>query len=301
MNDSPSAHLDADFEAHRTRLRGLAYRMLASAADAEDIVQDAWLRWHEARHGTVENAGAYLTRIVTHLCLDRLKSAQVRRECYVGQWLPEPLLASLEQYQPGPEVAHELAHDLSFALLRTLDTLSPLERAAFLLHDIFDVDFETIAGTLARDTAACRQLASRARQHVRAARPRFETKEEDGARLAKAFVAAITRGDLEALTQVLADDAVFYSDGGGKVAAVLHPLHGSARVARAMLGFAKSYSPENLRIDFTSVNGMAGVLISDAAGQVVQTIAFETNAQARIATIYVQRNPEKLRHIVAGG
>ena len=298
MNGRRNADRDAAFEAHRARLRGLAYRMLGSAADAEDIVQDAWLRWHEARATTVENTGAYLTRIATHLCLDRLKSAQVRRERYVGQWLPEPLLASLDHYQPGPEVAHELAHDLSFALLRTLDTLSPLERAAFLLHDVFDVDFDTIAGTLARDATACRQLASRARQHIRAARPRFEAKAEDGARLVAAFVAAIARGSLEELTRMLADDAVFYSDGGGKVAAVLHPLHGGARVAKVMIGFAKAYSPDALRVAFTPVNGMAGVLISDASGQVVQTIAFEIDDRSHIAAIYVQRNPEKLQHIV---
>ena len=298
MNGRRNADRDAAFEAHRARLRGLAYRMLGSAADAEDIVQDAWLRWHEVRATTVENTGAYLTRIATHLCLDRLKSAQVRRERYVGQWLPEPLLASLDQYQPGPEVAHELANDLSFALLRTLDTLSPLERAAFLLHDVFDVDFDTIAGTLARDASACRQLASRARQHIRAARPRFEAKAEDGARLVAAFVAAIARGSLEELTRMLAEDAVFYSDGGGKVAAVLYPLHGGARVAKVMIGFANAYSPDALRVAFTPVNGMAGVLISDASGQVVQTIAFEIDDRSHIAAIYVQRNPEKLQHIV---
>ena len=231
-----------DFELHRAPLRGLAYRMLGSVADAEDILQDAWLRWHEVGGAAIENTRAYLTRIVPHLCLDRLKSAQVRRERYVGEWLPEPLLASLDGYQPGPEIAHEFAHDLSVALLRTLATLSPLERAAFLLHDVFDVDFNTIASTLARDAAACRQLASRARQHIRAARPRFEPKAEDGERLAAAFVAAIARGDLEGLTRVLADDAVFYSDGGGKVAALLHPLHGGARVAKAMIGFARELS-----------------------------------------------------------
>ena len=298
MNDSRSVDFDAQFEIHRARLRGLAYRMLASAADAEDILQDAWLRWHEARETTVEHIGAYLTRVVTHLCLDRLKSAQARRECYVGQWLPEPLLASLDHYQPGPEVAHELARDLSFALLRTLDTLSPLERAAFLLHDVFDVDFDTIAGTLARDAAACRQLASRARQHIRAARPRFETKAEDGTRLAAAFVAAIACGDLQGLTRVLADDVVFYSDGGGKAAAVLFPLQGGARVAKAMIGFAKSNPSTGLRATFTPINGMAGVLINDVAGQVLQTIAFEINDRSQIAAIYVQRNPDKLQHIV---
>jgi RNA polymerase sigma-70 factor, ECF subfamily len=288
-----------DFETHRAALRGLAYRMLGSAADAEDIVQDAWLRWHEYSGAAIENTRAYLTRIVTHLCLDRLKSAQVRREHYVGQWLPEPLLATLEPYQPGPEVGHELAQDLSFALLRTLDTLSPLERAAFLLHDVFDVDFKTIANTLARDVSACRQLASRARQQIRAARPRYAPSAADSERLATAFVAAIANGELDGLTQLLADDVVFYSDGGGKVAAVLHPLHGGARVAQAMLGFARQYVPGSLRVVITPVNGMAGVLVSAADGQVVQTIALQSDDHGRIAAIYVQRNPDKLRHIGA--
>lgn len=286
-----------DFERQRSRLRGLAYRMLGSVADAEDIVQDAWLRWHEVRGTAVDEVGAYLTRIVTHLCLDRLKSARARREHYVGQWLPEPLLEDLDAYQPGPDVAHELAHDLSFALLRTLDSLSPLERAAFLLHDVFDVDFTSIAATLARDPAACRQLATRARQHVRAARPRFPTRIEDCQRLASAFVAAIAAGDLDGLTRVLADDAEFYSDGGGKVAAVLRPLHGGARVAKAMLGFAANYPPGELRAEFLNVNGLPGVLIRDRSRQVVQTIAFEIDPQSRIKAIYVQRDPDKLRHI----
>lgn len=286
------------FESQRARLRGLAYRMLGSAADAEDVVQDAWLRWHELRATAIDHAGAYLTRVVTHLCLDRLKSAQARREQYVGQWLPEPLLAELDAWQPGPEVAHELAHDLSFALLRTLEALTPLERAAFLLHDVFDLDFATIAQTLAREPAACRQLANRARQHVRATRPRFSARAEDGTRLATAFVAAIARGDLDGLTRMLAEDAVFYSDGGGKVAAVLHPLAGGARIAKAMIGFAASYAAGALRVAFLPVNGMPGVLIRDGAGQVVQTIALEIDDEQRIAAVYVQRNPDKLRHLV---
>jgi RNA polymerase sigma-70 factor (ECF subfamily) len=297
MAEAHSATPATDFERHRSRLRGLAYRMLGSVADAEDIVQDAWLRWHAADATAIDDVGAYLTRIVTHLCLDSLKSARARREHYVGQWLPEPLLTDLDAYQPGPEAADELARDLSFALLRTLDTLSPLERAAFLLHDVFDVDFNTIASTLAREPAACRQLANRARRHVRAARPRFVTNAADGERLAAAFIAAIAGGDLDGLTRVLADDAVFYSDGGGKVAAVLHPLHGGARVAKALRGFVANVPPGALQVAIMPINGRAGVLVRDAAGRVVQTIAFEFDGQARIAAIYVQRNPDKLGHL----
>lgn len=291
--DEPRAQT---FESQRARLRGLAYRMLGSVADAEDIVQDAWLRWHDTRDVDVLQPAPYLTRIVTHLCLDRLKSASVRRERYVGQWLPEPLLNTLDAYQPGPDVAHELAQDLTFALLRTLDTLTPLERAAFLLHDVFDVDFTSIATTLEREPAACRQLANRARQHVRAA-PRFAPQADQGERLTAAFLAAIARGDLEDLTRLLADDATFYSDGGGKVAALLHPLTGGARVAKALLGFAGGYAPGALRVRITPINGMAGVLISDGDGRVIQTIALEFDAQSRILALYAQRNPDKLRHL----
>lgn len=287
----------ATFERYRARLRGIAYRMLGSVADAEDIVQDAWLRWHAAATGDVVDAGAYLARIVTRLCLDRLKSAQARREHYVGEWLPEPLLADLDRYQPGPEVAHEFAHDLTFALLRTLDTLSPLERAAFLLHDVFDVDFAAIGAALEREPAACRQLAARAREHIRAARPRFAARHEDGERLAHAFVTAIAQGDLAELTQLLAAECVFHSDGGGKVAALRHPLVGAERVAKALLGFAKGYAPEAIRVALTPVNGMPGLLVTAADGQVVQTIALEADGDGRIAALYVQRNPDKLAHL----
>jgi RNA polymerase sigma-70 factor, ECF subfamily len=290
------AHDDALFELHRARLRGVAYRMLGSVADAEDIVQDAWLRWHSART-EVEDAGAYLARIVTHLCLDKLKSAQARREQYVGEWLPEPLLTDLESYQPGPEVTHEFARDLSFALLRTLDTLSPLERAAFLLHDVFDVEFTTIAEILDREPSACRQLAVRAREHVRAARPRFKHDRATGERLVTAFVAAIAAGDLAGLTQVLAVDAMFYSDGGGKVAALRHPLCGGERIAKAVLGFAQGYAPGAIRVALRPINGMPGLLLTGAHRQVVQTIAFEIAADARIAALFVQRNPDKLLHV----
>lgn len=287
------------FEAYRPRLRGVAYRMLGGVADAEDIVQDAWLRWHAAGARNIADAGAYLARIVTNLCLDKLKSARSRREHYVGEWLPEPLLEDLDRYQPGPEVAHEYAHDLTFALLRTLDTLSPLERAAFLLHDVFDVDFKVIGAALEREPAACRQLAARAREHIRAARPRFERVAEQGERLSSAFVAAIAQGDVAALTRVLADDVVFYSDGGGQVAALRHPLRGAARVAKALLGFAAHYAPGTIRVARVAINGLPGLLVTDTDGRVVQTIALELDAEARIAALYVQRNPDKLRHLAA--
>ncbi|MBX9607838.1 MAG: sigma-70 family RNA polymerase sigma factor [Gammaproteobacteria bacterium] len=288
---------DQAFEAARGRLRGIAYRMLGSVAEAEDVLQDAWLRWHGARDGEVDDTTAFLVKVVTNLCLDRLKSARARREHYVGEWLPEPLVDDDSAYQPGPEAACEFAHDLSFALLRTLEALSPLERAAFLLHDVFDIDFNAVAVALEREPAACRQLAARARQHVRDSRPRYVVAAQDGERLARAFVGAVMAGDLAGLTGLLAADVGFYSDGGGKVAAVPYPLHGADKVARALIGFTKSAALDAVRGRYARINGMPGLLLTTVEGAVVQTFAFAVDDAGRIAAIYIQRNPDKLRHV----
>src|SRR5215469_7897308 len=186
------------FEMQRHALVGLAYRMLGSRAEAEDAVQDAYLRWHAIDHAAIEEPRRYLSTIVTRLCLDRMKSAQAQREVYVGQWLPEPVVD--EDFDA--DSASELAHDLSVALMMTLDRLSPLERAAFLLHDVFDFGFAEIATTLDRSEAACRQLAARAREHIRAGRPRYPVSREEGHRLAGAFRKAAESGDVQALTQL---------------------------------------------------------------------------------------------------
>src|SRR5262249_7729931 len=207
--------MTADFEPHRQFLSGLAYRMLGSFADAEDVVQDAFLRWSATDHGAVQNPRAFLARIVSRLCLDRMKSAASRREQYVGTWLPEPLVA------PPTE---PLADDLSLALLLTLERLSPLERAAFLLHDVFDMDYSAVAETIGRTEAACRQLAARAREHVRDERPRFNATPESRTKLADAFQTALLAGDVEGIARLLADDAVLYTDGGGKRTAALNPI-----------------------------------------------------------------------------
>src|SRR6186997_237367 len=202
----------ASFEPHRRRLRGLAYRMLGSMAEAEDAVQETYLRWHGADRGTVTDPRAFLMTTTSRICLDMLTSARARREEYVGPWLPEPVLDTAAL---APDTHTELAEDLSIALLLTLDRLSPLERAAFLLHDVFDFSFSEVANALERSEAACRQLAARARTHVRAARPRGATAQParsgevdpKHARLISAFAAAIQSGDLRALTQLLAHDA----------------------------------------------------------------------------------------------
>src|SRR5262245_23267794 len=188
--------------------------MLGSVAEAEDVVQDAFLRWHAADRAGVVDPRAFLARIASRLCLDRMKSARARREHYVGPWLPEPIIERADALVADAPGALALAEDVSYALLMTLERLSPLERAAFLLHDVFDMDYRALAEVLDRSEAACRQLVARGRDHVRDERPRFEASPGAGARLAGAFQAAIAAGDLPALAQLLADDAVFYSDGG---------------------------------------------------------------------------------------
>jgi len=291
----------AEFEPHRSYLRGLAYRMLGSRADAEDAVQDAWLRWHGADRPGVGNPRAFLAQTVTRLCLDRLKSARAQRELYVGEWLPEPVVDDAAAFEPGPEALSELAHDLSFAFMRALERLSPLERAAFLLHDVFEMGFTGIAAALGRSEAACRQLAARARANVRKSRPRFKVSAKEGERLAAAFADAVRRGDAAALAAVLAKDASFISDGGGRVAAVPRPLVGRERVAKAVIGFARAYDPERVRVRSARINGLAGFVVTYADGTPIQTVAIEPDAQGRIAVIYVQRNPEKLLNVRNAG
>jgi RNA polymerase sigma-70 factor, ECF subfamily len=281
------------FEANRRYLTGLAYRMLGSMSEAQDIVQDAYLRWHGIDHGAIDEARAYLAKVVTRLCLDQLKSARVKRETYVGPWLPEPLIdaEALKVYPPD-----DLAEDLSVNFLLALERLSPLERAAFLLHDIFDMEFEAVAAILDKSEIACRQLASRARGHVRQSKPRFAVSPEHGAELAQAFLAAVSQGDLDALTRLLAEDAVLHSDGGGKVPAALRPIVGPDKIARFFLGIARklgAYGGSALRRG--RINGLPGYLIVSPDG-LLQTISFETDA-AKIQRIYIVRNPDKLGHI----
>lgn len=275
-----------NFEEHRSFLVGLAYRMLGSLAEAEDIVQDAFLRWNEVDQAQVEHPRAYLARVVSRLCLDRMKSAQSRREQYVGTWLPEPMLA-------GP--SQSIAEDLSVALLLTLERLSPLERAAFLLHDVFDMDYSEVAGALDRSEAACRQLAARAREHVRDERPRFDTTEETRERLATAFHTAMVTGDLQTIAQMLADDAIFYTDGGGKRLAALNPIYGKDKILRFLVGVGtKTPLPKPENVDRVDINGLPGFIVRTDEG--VETISLEI-ANDRVVAIYGVRNPDKLKHL----
>ena len=275
---------DAVFEAQRPRLLRLAYRMLGSHAEAEDMVQEAWLRWRAVDPATVREPPAFLARAVTRLCLDAMKSARAKREIYVGSWLPEPLIEPEEV--AGPD-------DLTLTLMLALERLSPLERAAFLLHDVFEVPLEEVAATLGRAPPAVRQLAVRARQHVKEARPRFPVAREEGDRMALVFFQAATSGDLGALRGLLAETVVVESDGGGKVIAFLNPVIGLERVLRLFAGLSRKLTArhtELIRLEW--IDGLPGY-ISRGGDGVLQTTALAIE-DGRIEAIYITRNPEKL-------
>jgi RNA polymerase sigma factor (sigma-70 family) len=284
----PDAALGA-FEANRPRLARLAYRMLGSMAEAEDIVQDAWIRWQRADLGDVREPAAFLTRTVTRLCLDAMKSARARRETYVGSWLPEPIV------EPAEEEALPL-DELTLTLMLVLERLSPLERATFLLHDVFDIPMDEVAITLKRDAAAVRQLAVRARKHVRAARPRYPAARDEGERMAMSFFTASTSGDLAALRSMLAETVVLHADGGGKVLAFLNPIMGVERVLRLFEGlYRKLVSRPAVLVQPVWVDGLPGYVSLERDG-VPQTTALAIE-DGRITAIYITRNPDKLGQI----
>jgi RNA polymerase sigma-70 factor, ECF subfamily len=292
------------FEPYRRRLLGLAYRMLGSMADAEDAVQETYLRWHATDRDKVSDPRAFLMTTTTRICLDILTSARARHEEYVGPWLPEPVLDTAAL---APDNRTELAEDLSIALLLTLDRLSPLERAAFLLHDVFDFSFAEVATTLDRSAAACRKLATRARTHVRELRPRgaiappARTGQIDPkhARLMSAFATATQSGDLDALKQMLASDARIVTDGGGKVRSALDVIEGADRAAQFLVDVTRKRADAWWRADFRPrfaiINGLPGILIDSSEGP-VQTTAFEMEGDV-VRALYVVRNPDKLRHL----
>lgn len=275
---------------HRGRLLGLAYRMLGSRSDAEDVVQDAYLR--VAGVSGIDNDEAYLVTVVTRLCLDRLKSARAQRELYVGPWLPEPVL---DADALSPDTANELADNLSFALLLTLDRLTPLERAAFLLHDVFEAPFTDVARILDRSEASCRQLASRARRAVRTETPAPATVPDAHAKLLTAFGTAVASGDVSQLAALLHEDAVSYGDGGGRKRSALRPIVGPDRISRFFIGLARKHARAGnvLRLVPTIVNGELGALLF-LNGELDQVISCTVRGE-KIAALYAVRNPDKLR------
>lgn len=284
MTDVAHGDPAATFDPLRPKLMRVAYRMLGSVADAEDMVQEAFIRWMKADRGAVREPEAFLRRTLTRLCLDQLKSARRQRETYVGPWLPDPVFEEEE---------HE---DVTLPLMLALERLSPLERAAFLLHDVFGLEFEEVAATIRRDPAACRQLASRARDHIREARPRFQVEKRRGLELAKAFFAASRSGDMSALGSMLAADVNIHADGGGKRPAALTPIFGYDAVIRIHASLAanfRKHASTLIRAGF--INGLPGFVTLEADGE-LQTTALEI-VGGKIAAIYVVRNPDKLRHL----
>lgn len=281
--------LVAVFEGRRRFLAGLAYRLLGSRADAEDAVQDTFLKWQAADHGTIDNPAAWLTTALTRRCLNMLDAAQRKRTEYVGVWLPEPIQVASEE---TPEGAVELASSLSTAFLIVLERLTPKERAAYLLHEIFDQGYDAVAAALGIEEAACRQLVSRARANVGGARPRRVMPTARQEELLGAFRHAVATGETARLAGLLADDIVLAADGGGRVAAARTAIVGRA----AVLAFlAERLHAWWGRYDWhpTNVNGALGVVLTDGA-ETVAVVSFSADAADRATGIYIMRNPDKL-------
>ncbi|HEY2782017.1 MAG TPA: RNA polymerase sigma-70 factor [Steroidobacteraceae bacterium] len=275
------------FQQCKPKLYGIAYRMLSSASDAEDILQDAYLRWHETDSGRVQIPEAWLTTVVTRLCIDRLRASRSEREAYLGPWLPEPLG---DDASPA-DSASELASDLSIAFLVVLERLAPLERAAFLLHEVFDCDYPEIARILAKSEAACRQIVHRASVRVRSDRPRFQVSHAARTRLLEKFMSALGAEDHESLLALFADDATWTSDGGGKVKAARKVVRGADHVIRFATGVWRHYL-SRLTYRIVNINGEPGLLmyVDDKA---FSTISIETDGE-RILAVYTVLNPDKL-------
>ena len=283
-----AAKLEA-YLAQRARLIRLAYRYLGSVSEAEDAVQDAWLRFADAPEAA--DPARYLSRIVTNLCLDRLKSARARRETYVGPWLPEPIAGTTE-----PGEASDAALDISYGVMRALEQLTPEERAVLFLHDLFDLTFEEIAETLQRNAATCRQMAVRARNALSRSKPRFSPSEDDLNRFMAGFSQTLQSGDLQPLKAMLAQDVEFVSDGGGKAAAALNVVTGADNVTRLLYGLARKFAGGEMDVRMEMIHGAPGLLVA-IDGKLDQTMSFTIDASGAIAAIYVIRNPDKLAGI----
>jgi RNA polymerase sigma-70 factor (ECF subfamily) len=279
--------IDELFNEYRPRLFSIAYRMLGSVMDAEDMVQEAFLRWQRTALGQITSPRSYLTAVITRLCIDHLGAAYVRRESYVGPWLPEPLVTEGDAMT---DLAAR-ADSLSLAFLILLERLTPVERAVFLLHEVFDYPYEEIAGIVEKSATNCRQIGQRARRHVHADRPRFDSSPAEQERLTQQFMQSCASGDLNALIAILADDITLWADSGGKAAAARRPVHGAENVARFLLGgLAKAQQSVTTRV--TRINGQPGLIVR--AGDAVYVTALDI-ADGRIQAIRSIANPEKLR------
>ncbi|MEW2549637.1 RNA polymerase sigma factor SigJ [Streptomyces sp. NPDC047002] len=281
----------AVFERERERLWSIAYRITGSVADADDAVQDAWLRWQRLPDGEAHTPRAYLTTVVSRICYDQLTSARARREAYVGTWLPEPLVT-----EPGPEERAALDESVGTAMLFVLERLTPAERTAFILHDVFSVPFAEIAEAVGRSADSVRQLASRGRRRVRDEAPRTTVDRDESRRAVDAFLTAAMAGDFDALLEVLDPEAVLRSDGGGKVIAARLPVIGGEKVATFMTRVLRGYEPDRMRLVPRDVNGAPGALLYDLTAGPLAVYSF-TVGEGRIRTIHGVLNPDKLRHI----
>lgn len=285
--------LDPIFEAHRPQLERLAYRMLSSLADVDDVMQDAYLRWSREDRGEVRSPQSFLYTMVTRLCIDQRRKVEARKEKYVGPWLPEPIIET--RWSPdGGNL--EAADSVSLAFLVVLESLSPVERAAYLLRRAFDFEYDEIAEVLEKSPTNCRQLVSRAEERIHERRPRFEVNRDDAERIANEFLQACTTGDLDNLVGLLATDAVAYSDGGGKATAARVPVLGSLRVARFFIGITKK-APPGSRFQAVRVNGQPGLMVV-SGGQRLSVVTFDI-ADGKIAHCFVIRNPDKLARIAS--
>jgi RNA polymerase sigma-70 factor (ECF subfamily) len=284
---------DADLQALRRRAFAVAYRMLGSVVEAEDIAQEALLRLTGLEE-ELEEPAAWVTTVATRLSIDHLRLARVRREGYVGPWLPEPLVVDSA---PGPAEQAELADEVSQALLVALEQLTPLERAAFVLHEVFDYDYARIAQVVERSEASCRQLVSRAKRHLQADRPRFDADPAHGQALLERFLAAAEGGNIAALEEMLADDVVLYGDGGGKVKAATQPVAGAAAVARFLIDIARARRElGEFELQLVRVNGQPGRVLRDANHRVWDVLSIDVTG-GRIGAVRIVRNPDKLRHL----
>ena len=283
---SPGTALTA-FEPLRGRLFGLAYRMLGSRADAEDVVQEAYVRWHQRSNADIENPEAWLVTTTTRVAIDRLRRLKTEREAYVGPWLPEPIVT-----EAPPDRHLDLADDLSMAFLTVLERLAPEERAAFLLHDVFDVGYREIAGVIDRSEAACRQVVRRARERVRDDRKRFEVTDSARATLLQRFMSAVEARDEQAVLALFAPDATWTADGGGKTAAAPRPIVGADRIARLVIGLRDKFWSANRTMALTTVNGEPGLCIRDG-DRLAGIMSIDTDGD-RILAVYAVANPDKL-------
>jgi RNA polymerase sigma-70 factor (ECF subfamily) len=297
VEDTPSA--PDSFEAHRPLLLAIAYRMLGSAMDAEDIVQEAYLRYRATAAGAIRSPRAFLSTVVTRLCLNQLASARAQREAYIGVWLPEPVLtgegAAPDGLAPSPARHAELHESLSLAFLVLLEQLTPIERAVFLLREVFDYSYAEIAAIVEKDEAACRQVFSRAKKRITAGRPRFTATPEQHRALLSRFMRAVGDGQLDGLLRVLADDVTLWADGGGKArGAATRPLHGRMAVARFVLASTR-YLPDDARAEIAEINGRPAALLR-AGRRAVLMITVEADSD-HVREIRVIGNPDKLSRV----